>query len=153
MAGIVYALISVLFWGANGVLIRLGVRETDPLAATFVSLLPGIPIMGFTSLALENYGFLHSPPWLALGLYAASGVLAFTLARTGFFLSVHVIGAARSSVFLASRVVIAPLLGIVLLHEAVPPRVAVGVLIMFVGFVVLLREPAHDAARQRPATK
>ncbi len=140
MSGGALAAISALFWGVNGILIRKGVRDVDPLVATYVSLVPGALMLAAISPFYESWSFVTSPPWQALGAYAASGVVAFVLARSFHFISTRRIGASRSAVFQPARVLIAPLVGVLILGEAFTLRIAIGGSLLMFGFALVTSE-------------
>lgn len=142
MSGVTLAFISSFFWALNAILIRKGVRDVDPLEAAYVSTYPGAALLIFVSLAVVDWSAIPSSPWAAFGMFTLTGIFSLAFARFFYFLSVQRLGPSRSSVVLATRVLLAPFIGMLLLREPFTWRVAIGGALMVLGLSLLSSEKA-----------
>lgn len=144
MSGIGYAVISTFIWAINSILIRKGVRDIDTLEAAYVSIFPGVLVLIIIAVLFTDLRPLASQaaaiPLAAIAAFVAAGIFSHALGRLTFFLSVRKIGPSRSSIVLATRIIVAPLIGIFLVGEAVTLKITLGAALMFAGLSLLSTE-------------
>ena len=140
MSGVTLAVISAFFWALGAILIRKGVRDVDTMEAAYISSYASIALLVAVSLVDGNGSALFTAPWAALAAFAAAGIASLSIARFLYFLSVRNLGPSRTTVFMGTRVIVAPLLGVVFLGEAFTMRIAVGGVVMFIGLTILTME-------------
>lgn len=135
--GVGFALLSAIVWALNAIIIRVGVRDVDTLEVAYLSIYPGLLLLIIVSVATTDLTRLAAVPWEAIAAFVTTGLISLSLARLFYFLSVRLVGPSRSSVFMSTRVIIAPLLGILILGEAFTLKIAVGAVFMFIGLALL----------------
>ena len=144
VTGIGYAVISAFIWAINAILIRKGVRNVDTLEAAYLSIFPGALVLILISVAFSDLrpftSLGSSIPWAGLAAFVGAGIFSHTLGRLTYFLSIRRIGPSRSSIILSTRIIIAPLIGIFLVGDAVTLKILLGAALMFAGLTVLSTE-------------
>lgn len=134
-----YALVSAALLALRDIFGRLGVRGIDPIAGSAFTALVGLPVLWIVSILLGDF----SDPWPGwtwpLLFIGASGILRVFIARTMLFAATQYIGAARTSAIVATNLLFAVLLGVVLLGERLTLPIGLGAALVFAGYVFISR--------------
>lgn len=125
MAAVGLSLLAALGFASSAVLVRLGMQSIFPLPGVMVSLffsflLSSIMVLLFAFSDIDDIS-LTAVYWI-VGL----GVVNFLGGRTQSFLSVNIIGASRSSLFLSSQAPFAAIFAVIFIGESMHPLVALG---------------------------
>jgi drug/metabolite transporter (DMT)-like permease len=137
--GITLAVVSSACWGVAATIIKVGVREGDPLAASalmawgnsLLILAFPIPWARVFSLARHDFRFL--------GMVAVAGFLGGSgLASLLYVVAVASIGAARAAVLTSTSPLFTAAMAMLLSHELITRRVAVGTVLTVVGVCLVV---------------
>jgi uncharacterized membrane protein len=142
-AGVGFALVAALGFGATAIFARLGMRHVRPTSGTAVSLIVGAVVT--IAIAFS----LHASEILALGAAAfgfilLNAALSYPVGRLFNFIGVQLAGASRASIVVGAAPLFSVVLAVWLLHEKVSPAIVVGTFLIIVGIGVVLtsRTPA-----------
>ena len=134
------ALVTSITNAVSALFISKGMRGSNALSAALVSTSVQAGILtAFLVLRLPSLN------WVAVALFALSGVFALGVGRLLYFVAVGRIGLAVSSAVIGCNPLISALLAIVLLGESFEFAVFVGALLVVVG-IFLLSGATRDAA-------
>lgn len=135
----IYALLSAVLLALRDIFGRLAVRGIDPISGSACTAVVGLPVLWAVSAWRGD--FADPPPELGWPLLfiAVAGILRVTLARTMLFAATQHIGAARTSVIVATNLIFAVLLGVALLGERLTPAIGLGTALVFSGYVFISR--------------
>lgn len=128
-----------MLWGLNNVLVSRGTRRVDPIVASFVSILPGLLLVLVIIVAKGEARYIFEATPLQLFAFVGAGVTNYLLGRSFNYISIHSIGANRSSSVIATRVLVAPAMAIVVLHEMITLKIAIGIILVFTGIFLVSR--------------
>jgi drug/metabolite transporter (DMT)-like permease len=81
----------------------------------------------------------------AVGWFALAGVLTVMIGRVFLYASIQALGAIRGSTIKRLNPVFAVLLGVIFLDDAISANLAVGMILIFASFGVLVRKSLHAA--------
>ena len=135
--GVIYILLSAVFYGLAGAVTRRGMLHTSAFNGIFISVLASLPL--FVAAAAIS-GQLGRPTALTLAAYfglVGIGVLNYGLARYSTFRSIKILGSNRSTPLRALTPITAVVLGIVLLGETLTLTQSAGVAVL-IGAPLLL---------------
>ncbi len=135
----IYALLSAVLLALRDVFGRLAVRGIDPIAGSAFTAIVGLPVLWAVSAWRGDFSDPPPGPGWPLLFIAIAGILRVTLARTMLFAATQHIGAARTSVIVATNLIFAVLLGVVLLGESLTPAIGLGTVLVFSGYVFISR--------------
>jgi len=125
---------SSFFWGLNGVLVRRGLLRLRPIPGIFITLVTGIPVLLLFAVAEGNlYYRLSSLSGLAVLYLVLVAFFQYILGRIPVFTSISMIGASRAYTLSATGIPCGVAISVLLLKEAVPIGLALGVALNFVG--------------------
>ena len=134
------ALVTSITNAVSALFISKGMRGSNALSAALVSTSVQAGILtAFLVLRLPSLN------WVAVALFALSGVFALGVGRLLYFVAVGRIGLAVSSAVIGCNPIISALLAIVLLGERFEIAVFAGALLVVVG-IFLLSGATRDAA-------
>ena len=126
------SLITALCYGASAVLVRMGMRDSNPMTGAMVGTTVQIVILSGLVMAF--------PParidWTAVALFMASGVLASTLGRLLNYTSIERLGVPVSATIIGSSPLFSTLLAVLFLGERVALTVLLGTLLIVAGIAV-----------------
>ena len=148
--GYAAAFAAGLLFAVSDVLVRLGARTLQPVQLLLASLVFGTPIL----LAAAATSGDPLPGGRVLAYYVLAGLLNFVVGRLLFYYAVAGAGAATASISTSPTVIFSALLAWLLLGEPLDPRVAAGLLLVFLGVLLASLEPSGrplQGARSRPA--
>ncbi len=137
MNGVIFALLSSLFWGFNGVLLRKGFEDTDVISGTFTVVCIMYLVISFFALP-QLYTVKFTLPKVLM--LAAAGIISYTIGRLFTYSSVASIGSSRAFSGTSTRILFSAIFGVILLGERMCTEVAFGTLLMIVGLYIFSTE-------------
>jgi DME family drug/metabolite transporter len=138
--GLFLIFLTIVLWGVGTVLIRQGVRESDPIAANFVRIF-GTALFIFLFTARRWGQFVGSRGgWRFPALGAATGLLSFGIGGLLFLIGLQLAGAGKTSLLSSVSPLFSVPLAVLFLKERVTLRLALGVIISIAGiWLVMLK--------------
>lgn len=140
--GIGLAVVSSVCWGVAAVLLKVGLRGGDPLAAaallawgtSLVVLVFPIPWRRALSLAKDDRRFLSMVA--VAGFLGGSGLAALL-----YVVAVDVIGAGQASVLTSTSPLFTVAIAVIFLHEVITRRVTLGTILTVLGVSLVVSGP------------
>jgi len=126
------ALFTAFGFGLNAVLVRKGLKDSNPATATLVVSAVQVTVLSILLLA--------DPPeinWVAIAYFAASGIMASTLGRTLNYLSINKLGVAISTSLVGANPLFSTLFAFLFLNESVAFTTVLGSIMVVVGIAVI----------------
>ena len=138
------SLFTALCIGANSVLVRMGMRDSNPITGALVgALVQVVTLSGFV---------IAVPPkridLVAIAFFMASGVLASTLGRLSNYMSIERLGVAVSATIMGSSPLFATLFAVLFIGERVAVTVILGTILVVSG-IALTRSGDSAGSRLR----
>lgn len=138
--GVFFALTAAFLWGVSSIVVSRATQRVSPVAASFVSLVPGPLLMLGAMLVVGEGKVLFNVQLSQWFYFGVAGVLNFVAGRTLSFLAIQNVGASRASPLGSASILVGPLFGILILHEVVDLRMTLGILAVFVGILMVTWE-------------
>jgi uncharacterized membrane protein len=135
-----FALSAAVLSAAATILIRQGLRGSDPYTGFWINC-----IVGFVGLwiAVLFTGGLGEVSWRGVLLFAAAGIIGTVAGRLTRFLAIEKVGASVSAAVINLTPLIATILAIALLGERVTVPIVAGTVVIVVGTVLLSTSGLH----------
>jgi len=136
---ILFALGTAVSWGINPLFARRAMLKVDVVTTNFYGIIAGlIAISAFSFFAgdLESLPGIRPEQFLT---FAVVGILTIALGRTMYYVSITRVGAGRSISIVASSVLVASVVAIFALNEAVDFKTALGIVLVFAGVCLIAR--------------
>jgi uncharacterized membrane protein len=135
-----FALAAAVLSAAATILIRQGLRGSDPYTGFWINC-----IVGFVGLwiAVLFTGGLGEVSWRGVLLFAAAGIIGTVAGRLTRFLAIEKVGASVSAAVINLTPLIATILAIALLGERVTLPIVAGTVVIVVGTVLLSTSGLH----------
>ncbi len=135
--GLIFALLASLFWGMNGVLLRVGLRNEDVVSATttimlvvsLITLLFSAREVGSVELELRKLHYLFM-----------AGFFSYFIARVITYRSVNEVGSSRAFSATSTRILFSAIFGYLLLRESLGTFTVVGTALMVTGLYIFTTE-------------
>ena len=150
--GDLLAFLAALCWAASGVTIALGATDKDANNGAFLSILVTLLLSALVWLVLGRQASAPMLNGLGMLWFAVAGALTIFVGRVFFHSSVQWLGSVRSSSVKRMATFFSVLLGVTLLHEPVTQKLVLGMVLIFGGFGILIRESIIARAKTEPAT-
>ena len=132
LKSIILALLVILVWGSNFVVIKVGVMEIEPLI---------ILGMRFLCAGLIFLPFLKWPGWKQARMIMLVGLLMGPLHQGLLYVALETMPAGSVSLLMKSNVLMVTLIGWIFLKEKIGWRTWVGIFVGLMGVAVLLGGP------------
>jgi len=143
---VVLAILTAILFGLSKIFIRKGISNVDPNFGVLLTLLPAIPILTFFVIISGEIWLISSLSPLTMFYLFAAGVLSLILGRLFAYISIDLIGAARSSQLTSLQLVFAVILGLIFLKETLELLMALGIVIIGIGLVLVsTSSPGRDS--------
>ncbi len=127
------SLLTAFCYGLSHVLVRMGIRNSNPLTATLITSLIQVLIMSGM--------LLFSPPsqliWTGIALFAASGILASTLGRLFNYMSIARLGVPTSASIVGSNPVFSMFFAVFLVGEEITGSILIGTMLVVIGVALI----------------
>lgn len=135
MEGWVYALLAVIVWGLEAIIVRAAGDGVDPLVGTGVGCMAAGIIfavyLGFT-------GRLNSDMLNRSGLYyALAGVTSFAVGHYLYYTAINKSGASLSASLVATYPLLTVILAWLLFGEQITVKSGIGTLLIVIGGLLL----------------
>jgi len=138
--GELFALLSSICWGMNGVFVRKALQDVNPLSGTLFILTVNTTWLAIlVTLDGSVYRGVEITIWNILFL-ALAGLIQQFAGRTMTYFSVHFIGSSRAYTGTSTRILFSALLGIILLGERPSLLVVIGSGMMIFGLYIFTTE-------------
>ena len=143
---------AALCWAASGATIALGATDKEADNGAFLSIL--VTLLLFAAVWLVLWRQAGAPMLNGQGMvwFAVAGALTIFVGRVFFHSSVQWPGSVRGSSVKRMAPFFSVLLGVTLLDEPVTQRLVLGMVLIFGGFGILIRESVMARAKTEPAT-
>jgi drug/metabolite transporter (DMT)-like permease len=145
MLGGLLALVSALTFTITNAAVRRGVLSGSALQATAFSIPVGIPIFLVALLIGGDPGAFARLPLRAIIAFAITGTTHFVIGRYANYRAIGAIGLNLAGPVLQFNLVVSLVLAVAFLGEVLTPLRLIGILLIFVGPVILSRDPARRA--------
>ncbi len=133
--GIGFAIVSTVMLGANKLAVRKSLFRMDESFASFIAIALAIPIFGAPIL---TYGWGSQPlGWQVVIIFAAAGILNYSVGRYFIWKSIARIGANRANVVASTQVVYAVAIAILVLGQSVNLSEGAGILLVMTGISII----------------
>lgn len=137
MIGIVFAVISSIFWGFNGILLRKGLKEVDTISGTFTVVSTTTFITAIVALKdLKTTPIVYDKVLMLV----LAGVISYFIGRLFTYSSVSTIGSSRAFSGTSTRILFSTIFGVFLLHEMLSLPILFGTVMMIFGLYVFSTE-------------
>jgi len=135
--GLIFALTASVFWGVNGILLRIGFEEEDVFSSTMtvVFLSSLITFMA----AARDIGRAEVIPGNVL-LLVTAGFISYFLGRLITYRSIPIVGSSRAYSASSTRILFSAILGVVVLGEEMNSLILSGTVLMILGLYIFTTE-------------
>jgi len=117
--------------GANKLAVRKSLLNMDESFASFIAILLAIPVFGVPIIV---YGWGSVPlTWQVVAIFAAAGVLNYSVGRYFVWKSIALIGANRANVVASTQVIYALAIAILVLGQSVDALQGSGIILVLLG--------------------
>jgi DME family drug/metabolite transporter len=137
--GVALALLTCCAWAMGDVLMKLGMKSTPPLPATFVSLAAGAVAYYVLMAVRGGLPAVFGMPRRDKGLFAVHGVFSFGLAYLAFFSSMDCIGLAPASVITSAWPAVSFAAGLAVFREKTTWRKTLGFALLMGSVFLAIR--------------
>jgi drug/metabolite transporter (DMT)-like permease len=131
--GIVFTLISALWFAFAAIAMRRGVVTASALNGLYLTLLPGVPLFWLAALVTGQIFDADELTGREYGLLAAAGVVHFLVGRYCTLRALAILGLNRASPVIVTSVLVSVLLAVALLDEQLTTLMIVGITLVLVG--------------------
>lgn len=129
------SLFTALCYGTSSILARKGMKESNPITGVVVGSLVQAILLAVLVIADPPDAF----SWTAIGLFAASGILASTLGRLFNFMSIDRFGVALAASIIGSSPLFSTLFAAIFLGEQIDAATLLGTVLVVAGIAVVRR--------------
>ena len=137
MEGVLFAFLASVFWGINGVFLRLGLEKEDVFSSTMTVMLIGSVATFLVALGdLQN---IRVDPHKAI-LLVAAGFVSYFLGRIITYRSIPIVGSSRAYSASSTRILFSAMLGVLILKEEINLLILSGIVMMVSGLYIFTTE-------------
>lgn len=137
--GVIYTILSAIFFGLYSAMGRTSIRRLRGITQTSLSFLLGSMVMVPILLIMDRpiiAGVSAENIWMVL----YTGIMITGLGYLFYFLAMEVSDAATASIVFFVKPALAPIIAVIALHEVVGVNGFIGILLIFIGSYINLRE-------------
>jgi len=138
--GEIFALLSSVFWGLNGIFVRKALQDVNPLSGTLFILTVNTLWLVFLVIADGTLSKNLTIGFENVIFLALAGLIQQFMGRTMTYFSVHYIGSSRAYTGTSTRIFFSAILGMIVLGEKPTFLVAFGSALMIFGLYVFTTE-------------
>ncbi len=146
--GVILAIAAAIFWGISNTMARVGLQSIKAISGAILTMVASLAVSLLVAFTFD-LGALFSVSLIALGWFALTGVLHFTLGRFFFYQGMRYIGAARGTAVANSNPLFAITFAVVFLRETLTVHVIVGTLLIVGGLFLLLTESSEVSVAKK----
>ncbi len=138
--GVLLALVSALSFASSYVLIRAGVRPSDPDNGLLITMLVNVAMLTVGAVLLPF--FLPLPPITlpAIGWFVGAGLFGPLIGRNALFASIRLIGSTRGAALKNNAPIVVVILAVTFLDERFTPQAMLGIGLVIGGLLMLAYE-------------
>jgi drug/metabolite transporter (DMT)-like permease len=147
--GELFALLSAIAFASSNVMVKKGTTPSSKNNGAFISILFTAMISGIIVLAM---GLFYGWPSLnteGFIWFVLAGMLTSFLGRTFLYSSIQHLGSVRASAIKRLSPFFAVLIGVILLNERLTATLIVGMIFIFLGFVMLAVQSVYSDHREK----
>jgi len=137
--GVIYTILSAIFFGLYSAMGRTSIRRLRGITQTSLSFLFGSIVMVPILLIMDRpiiAGVSAENIWMVLYI----GIMITGLGYLFYFLAMEISDAATASIVFFVKPALAPIIAVIALHEVVGVNGFIGILLIFIGSYINLRE-------------
>lgn len=137
--GVIYTILSAIFFGLYSAMGRTSIRRLRGITQTSLSFLLGSIVMVPILLIMDRpiiAGVSAENIWMVL----YTGIMITGLGYLFYFLAMEISDAATASIVFFVKPALAPIIAVIALHEVVGVNGFIGILLIFIGSYINLRE-------------
>jgi len=137
--GVIYTILSAIFFGLYSAMGRTSIRRLRGITQTSLSFLLGSMVMVPILLIMDRpiiAGVSAENIWMVL----YTGIMITGLGYLFYFLAMEISDAATASIVFFVKPALAPIIAVIALHEVVGVNGFIGILFIFIGSYINLRE-------------
>jgi|Deesub1362A_J573_1020465.scaffolds.fasta_scaffold00735_17 uncharacterized membrane protein len=138
--GLLFALFAALLWGANGVILKVGLSGVNRFAGTYVTIGISTILLFFLSFLTSDFYLLYESDLKSILFLSLAGISQYVLGRTFAYSSIQTIGSSRAYPITSTRILFSSLLGVILLGEKMGWFLGLGTILIFFGIFILTSE-------------
>lgn len=136
LEGWVYALLAVICWGFEAIIVKAAGDGVDPLTGTGIGCVAaGAMFFMYLAGAGRLSGLTLSRSML---LYALAGIVSFAIGHYLYYTAINKSGAALSASLVATYPLLTVIIAAAFLGEPLTIRSGIGTLLIVIGGIVLL---------------
>jgi transporter family protein len=136
LEGWVYALLAVICWGFEAIIVKTAGDGVDPLTGTGIGCVAaGAMFFMYLAGAGRLSGLTLSRSML---LYALAGIVSFAIGHYLYYTAINKSGAALSASLVATYPLLTVIIAAAFLGEPLTIRSGIGTLLIVIGGIVLL---------------
>jgi drug/metabolite transporter (DMT)-like permease len=151
--GGLFAILAAATLAFNNVSVRRGVLTGTVAQAIFITVPIGVPIFFLIALAFGQLGTVAGFSDTSILLLCLAGLIQFVLGRYCNYKSTEALGANLAGPVTEMSLVVSLVLAIVFLGEVMTPLRILGILLTFIGPVIILRTRKKQTARAPGSAK
>lgn len=137
--GVAYTILAALTFGLYSAMGRTSIRRLRGITQTSISFLLGSVVM-IPLLLIMNRPIIAGVTADNIGMVLYIGIMITGLGYLFYFLAMEVSDAATASIVFFVKPALAPVIAVIALHEVVGINGLIGILLIFIGSYVNLRE-------------
>ena len=133
--GLLFTIASTILLGSNKLAVRATILGMNDALATLFSIVIAIPIFG---VPLLIYGWGPKPLSLeAIGIFAAAGIVNYSVGRWMIWKSIGLVGANRGNILAASQSIYAIAIAVAFLGQTVDLYTGLGFALVLIGILII----------------
>lgn len=137
VGGLIFALLASFFWGVNGVLLRVGLKNEDVVSATTtIMLVVSLITMLFSAREISSVEL----DLMKIYYLFMAGFFSYFIARIITYRSVNEVGSSRAFSATSTRILFSAVFGYLLLKENLGTFTVIGTVLMVVGLYIFTTE-------------
>lgn len=138
--GVLLALISAFSFASSYVLIRAGVRPSDPDNGLMITMLVNVAMLTVGAILLPFFFPLPPITLPAIGWFVGAGLFGPLIGRNALFASIRLIGSTRGAALKNNAPIVVVILAITFLDERFTPQAMLGIGLVIFGLLMLAYE-------------
>ncbi len=137
MEGLIFALMASMFWGVNGILLRIGFEKEDVFSSTMTVVFVS-SLITFMAAARDigRVEIIHEN----IVLLIAAGFISYFLGRLITYRSIPIVGSSRAYSASSTRILFSAILGVLILREEMNSFILSGTAFMILGLYLFTTE-------------
>lgn len=137
MIGPLFALLSSVCFGVNGIFTRRAVLKTFHAGlGTLVTVPMAVPMFFLVLAVTGQVGSVLDFPWQSYVWLSLAGIIHFVIGRSLSYQCVQLVGANIAGILIRINILVAVVIGVSLLHEPLTLQLTIGVILIIAGISI-----------------